>query len=166
MTSVPTARPVALDAELAAFLHQGVSIHAASRDASHVGNLSRAVGCRLSPDRTRLTVFLLASHSGAMLADYRANGQIAVVITLPSTHRTIQVKGGDAEVEPLQDGDHILIARNREGFVKELGKLGWEASLPETLLAGGRGDVVAVGFTITAAFTQTPGPTAGAPLAR
>lgn len=124
------------------------------------------MGCRLSADRTRLTVFLLASHSGAMLADYRANGQIAVVITLPSTHRTIQLKGTDAGVEPLQEGDHALIARNRRGFVKELGRLGWEAALPETLVAAARGDVVAIGFTITAAFVQTPGPTAGTPLAR
>jgi hypothetical protein len=166
MTPVPPVQPIALDPELAAFLQEGVSIHAASRDANHVGNLSRGVGVRLSADRTRLTVFLLASHSGAMLADYRANGQIAVVITLPSTHQTIQLKGSDTAVEPVQESDHLLIARTREGFAKELGKLGWEASMPETLVAGAPADVVAVGFTITAAFVQTPGPTAGTPLAR
>jgi hypothetical protein len=101
-----------------------------------------------------------------MLADYRANGEIAVVVTLPSTHRTVQLKGDDAAVEPLQDGDHMLIARYREAFVKELTRLGYEPSLPELLLAGARGDVVAVGFTVCAAFIQTPGPAAGSPLAR
>lgn len=166
MPADPHSGPIALEPDVLDFLDAGVSIHAGSRDAHHVANLSRGVGCRLSADRTRLTVFLLASHSGAMLADFRANGQIAVVITLPSTHRTLQLKGTDAGVEPLQEGDHILVARNREAFVKELVKLGWEASLPESLLSGSRGDVVAVGFTITAAFIQTPGPTAGTPLAR
>jgi hypothetical protein len=34
------------------------------------------------------------------------------------------------------------------------------------LLAGAPGDVIAVGFTICAAFIQTPGPAAGTPLAR
>lgn len=164
MPAAPT--PVALDADVVAFLEEGISIHAASRDANGVANLSRGLGCRLSPERSRLTVFLLASHSGAMLADYRANGQVAVVISLPSTHRTLQLKGIDAAVEPLLDADHILIARNREAFVKELASLGYDTRLPETLLAGARGDVVAVGFTIAAAFVQTPGPTAGTPLAR
>jgi hypothetical protein len=166
MPADPHSRPIALEPDILDFLEQGVSIHAGSRDASHVASLSRGLGCRLSADRTRLTVFLLASHSGAMLADFRANGQVAVVITLPSTHRTIQLKGTDAGAEPLQEGDHLLVARSREAFVKELVKLGWEASLPESLLGGAPGDVVAVGFTITAAFVQTPGPTAGTPLAR
>jgi len=120
----------------------------------------------VSPDRTRLTVFLLASHSGEMLADFRANGAIAVVITLPRTHRTVQLKGSDAVVEPLAGDDHLRIARTREGFVKELTSLGYMSGIPQTLLTGERGDVVAVGFTIEAAFNQTPGPTAGPPLAR
>lgn len=157
---------VALDAEDVTFLEGGVSMHASSRDAQNVANLSRALGCRVSPDRARVTVFLLASHSGSMLADYRANGAIAVVFSLPCTHRTVQLKGEDAAVEPLQDGDHVLIARNREAFVKGLTSIGYPASLPELLVAGVRGDVVAVGFTVSAAFIQTPGPAAGSPLAR
>ena len=154
----------ALDAELAAFIQSGLSMHAASRDAGNVGNLSRGLACRVSPDGTRVTVFLLASHSGAMLADFRANGQVAVVFSKPSTHRTVQLKGGDAAIEPLQEGDHVLIAKQHEGFVRELVSLGYLASLPDTLLAGTRGDVVAVGFTVDAAFIQTPGPTAGTAL--
>ena len=165
MQATSAAATIALDPELVAFLQGPVSMHAASRDAANVPNLSRALGCRVSADRTRVTVFLLASHSGQMLADYRANGRIAVVMSLPSTHRTVQLKGEDAMVEPLQDGDHILVARYREAFVKELSGLGYSPSLPELLWAGARGDVVAVAFTVTAAFIQTPGPTAGKPLA-
>lgn len=163
---MPAAQPIALDPELVAFTQGGVSMHAASRDASNVAQLSRALGIRISADRTRVTVFLLASHSGQMLADYRANGEIALVITLPSTHRTVQLKGTDAAVVALEDGDHILIAQNRERFLAELAGIGYNPGLPKMLLAGSRGDVVAVAFTVTAAFTQTPGPAAGQPLAR
>lgn len=157
---------VALDPELAQFLHQGITVHAGSRDAHNVPNLSRALGCRFSGDMKRLTVFVLASHSGAMLADFRANGHIAVVISKPSSHRTIQLKGTDAAVESLQEDDHVLIARQRDAFIKELTDLGYRIGLPKTLLSGARADVIAVGFTITAAFSQTPGPAAGTPLAR
>jgi hypothetical protein len=158
--------PVVLDAETVQFMAGGVSMHVASRDANNVANLSRPVGGRVSADRTRVTVFLLASHSGAILADFRANGRIALVITLPSTHRTIQLKGEDAAVEPLQDGDYILIARMREAFIRDLATIGYPATLPATLLEATRGDIVAVGFTICAAFLQTPGPAAGQPLLR
>jgi hypothetical protein len=156
--------PVVLDVDTVRFMGGGVSMHAASRDESRVANLSRPVGSRVSADRTRVTVFLLASHAGAMLADFRANGRIALVISQPSTHRTIQLKGDDAAVEPLQDGDHIVIARMREAFVRELGSIGYATTLPSTLLEATRGDIVAVGFTVCAAFLQTPGPTAGQPL--
>lgn len=157
---------VALDAETVAFMQGGVSMHAASCDAKLVANLSRALACRVSSERTRVTVFLLASHSGGMVADFRANGRIAVVFSLPSTHRTIQLKGADAAVEPLQDGDHLLIARHRAAFVAELTGLRYDPSLPEKLTAGARGDVVAVSFTVSEAFIQTPGPTAGTRLPR
>lgn len=155
---------VTLDEETAAFMMAGTSMHAASGDADRVPNLSRPIACRVSPDRTRVTIFLLASHSGAMLADFRANGRIAVVFTMPSTHRTIQLKGDDAAVEPLKDDDAIVIARHREAFARDLERIGFTRSVPATLLEGSRGDVIAVGFTIAAAFTQTPGPGAGAPL--
>lgn len=158
--------PVTLDPELAAFLESGLSMHAASRNAVHVASLSRGLACRVSPDRTRLTVFLLASHSARMLADFRENGEIAVVLTLPSSHRTVQLKGRDAKVEPLQDGDARRIGLQHEGFVRDLVALGYDASLPDTLLANTTGDIVAVGFTIAAAFNQTPGPGAGNPMPR
>ena len=158
---------IQLDPDVVAFVEgHGVSMHAASRNAGRVPNLSRALGCRVSADRARFTVFLLASHSGDMLADFRANGAIAVVVTLPSTHRTVQLKGEDAAIEPLGDDDYIRIAKHREGFVRELTSLGYIDAWGKMLLAGERGDVVAVGFTIAAAFNQTPGPTAGTPLAR
>lgn len=158
------APPLALEPELAAFLQSGLSMHAASCDAQCVPGLSRPLACRVSADRRRVTVFLLASHSGAMLADFRANGRIAVVFTHPGSHRTLQLKGEDAAIEPLQPDDHLLVARQHEGFVRHLVELGWPESLGDTLLAGARGDIVAVGFTVSAAFVQTPGPTAGQPL--
>ena len=153
-----------IDAELAAFIEGGVSILAASRDAGRVPNLARAVGCRVSADRTRVTLFLLASKSGALLADFRDNGAIAVVFSQPSSHRTVQLKGAGVALAALEEGDAVRIARYREAFVREIAAIGWEPSLPATLLAGARGDVVAVAFTVTAAFVQTPGPAAGTPL--
>jgi hypothetical protein len=68
----------------------------ASRDAAHVPSVARALGCRVSPDRQHVAVFLLASQSATLLRDLRETGAIAAVFSQPSTHRTIQLKGSDA----------------------------------------------------------------------
>lgn len=153
-----------IDAELAAFLESGVSIHAASRDAARVANLARAVGCRVAPDRRRVTLFLLASQSGAILADFRANGAVAAVFSLPTSHRTVQLKGEDAAPAEVEEADYVRIARYREAWIEQLAAIGFDRALPRTLVAGARGDVVAISFTVSAAFLQTPGPSAGTPL--
>lgn len=150
-----------LDAELAAFLEGGVSIHAASRDAQCVPHLSRAIGCRVDPGRRRVTLFLVASQSGAVLADCRANGAVAAVFSLPTTHRTVQLKGSDAALAEVGEADLVRIARYREAWIDQLAALGFDRAIPRTIASGSRGDIVALTFTVSAAFVQTPGPSAG-----
>jgi hypothetical protein len=150
-----------IDAELAAFLQAGVSVHAASRDAANVPCLVRGAGCRVSADRRRVTVFLFASQCGRLLQDLRDNGAIAFFASQPSTHRTVQLKGSDARVEVPQPGDERHVERHREAFLRDLVGIGYDESLPRTLLGGDWADAVAVTFTPTAVFAQTPGPGAG-----
>lgn len=155
-----------IDEELAGFLQSGLGVHAASRDAAGVPCLMRGIGCRVSPDRRRVTIFLLASQCGRLLADFAANGAIAFVASLPSTHRTVQLKGTDARAgAPLPD-DEALVARQRAAFADQLVRAGYAPEVARTLVGGDWDDVVAVTFTPTAAFAQTPGPGAGNPLAR
>jgi hypothetical protein len=153
-----------VDEELAAFLQSGQSLHVASRGESLAPSLDRALGCRVSDDRRRVTVFILASHGARMVEDFGRNGAIAFVASQPSTHRTVQLKGVDATVGPAGPGDAALLARQADGFARDLVTLGYDESLPRLLVEGDLGDVVAVSFTPVQAFVQTPGPGAGAPL--
>ena len=86
----------------------GVSIIVAGRDARNETTVARAVGCRMAEDGRRITVFLSAAQSGALLADVRANGCVAVVFSEPTTHRAIQLKGTDAAIVPLTAEDPHL----------------------------------------------------------
>lgn len=153
-----------LDPEHAAFIQGRVSIIAASRNHDNEPNLSRAIGCRVSADRRRVTLFLFAAQSGALLADVRANGAIAVVFSQPSTHRTVQLKGTDAAAAELTKDDVQVLGAYRQKFIAELESIGFSEPFTRALLACPAGDVVAVGFTVAAAFVQTPGPKAGTPL--
>jgi len=155
-----------LDAEHAAFiLLPGISIVAASRRADLTPQLGRAVGCRVSSDRSRVTVLIPAEQNAELLGALSDTRTIAVVFSQPSTHRTIQLKGTDAAVGPLAPDDAERAACWRAGFVAELGALGFAGDLVETYVWSDPAALAAVSFSPCAAFQQTPGPRAGAPLA-
>lgn len=153
-----------IDEELAAFLQGGVSVHVASRGPTNVPNLVRGIGCRVSPDRRQVTAFVLASQCGALLAEIAMNGAIAFVGSLPSTHRTVQLKGTDARTGAPVAGDEALVARQRAALVEDLVSVGYPPEMPRALLGGDWSEAVAITFTPSAAFVQTPGPGAGTPL--
>jgi hypothetical protein len=161
MTASVDDRPPLADEASFALLRTGFMVTAASRDAAHVPSVARALGFRVSPDRSRVTVFLLASQAATLLDDLRATGAIAVVFTQPSTHHTIQLKGSDATVGVPEPGDQALIEANAAAAVVDLALAGYPESFARTVFAFDPPDLVAVGFTPTAAFFQTPGPQAG-----
>ena len=153
-----------LDEAHAAFIQSRVAINVGARDADNIATLTRALGCRLSADRRVVTVFVSVPRAQALLDDVRANGAIAVVISRPSTHHTIQLKGTDAVIAPIADSDRAAIAEYLESFVEDLVGIGYKKNFARIVLTGMDDEVVAVTFTPTAAFAQTPGPGAGARL--
>ena len=165
--SVPSAVPESpIDAELAAFVTTaGVSISVGSASAELLPSITRGIGCRIAPDRRRVSVFVVAEQSREVLDDVRDTRRIAVVFSEPHSHRTLQLKGRDAVVESLDPGDRERIARYRTAFSAELGAIGFGPLFTHALIDSGGGEVVAIAFTPCAAFDQTPGPRAGEPLA-
>ena len=156
-----------LDEGAAAFLHRpGVSITAASRDERNVPRIGRCLGCRVTADRERVTVFIALSQYKAFFDALAASRAIAVVFSLPSTHRTLQLKGSDAAMAPLTTGDAEIVARHIDNFVDELAALGYPREVVRATHWCEAAELRAVSFTPTAAFEQTPGPDAGAPLPR
>jgi hypothetical protein len=153
-----------LDAEHAAFIQGGVSINVAARDAAMVPRISRALGCRVSEDRRQVTVYLAAFQAADVLAAIRANGAIAVGFNLPSTHRSLQLKGTDAKIVTVERADLECAARYAAAFSADIGFLGYSAKFGYALLWFEPAELTAVAFTPTAAFEQTPGPRAGARL--
>jgi hypothetical protein len=164
MSVARVAAPV-LDGEHAAFiLLPGISMTVASSASGNLPCVGRALGCRLSPEHGRITVLLAAAQCPDLIEALRASCAIAVVFSQPSTHRTIQVKGTDAALEPLEADDAALMQRWTDGFVAELAALGHAEALVRAFLWCDPAELVAVGFTPRAAFQQTPGPRAGLPL--
>ena len=155
-----------LDAEHAAFIQGGVSVIVATRDASLVPEVVRASGCRVSRDRRRVTVLLDPTRAERLLADVAANGMLAVVFSQPSTHRTIQLKGSDAASGTAGRRDRALLDVQRRAWIDDLRQIGYSEEFAEALWGPLPQALAAISFTPTAAFQQTPGPSAGQPIGR
>ncbi|MFO1413409.1 MAG: hypothetical protein U1F10_05760 [Burkholderiales bacterium] len=159
MTAPPVPEPLA--DEHAAFVSGPLSIVAASRDAHNVPSIGRACGCLVAPDRRSVAVFIARTQAPQLVADLDACGQVAVVYTRPSTNRSLQLKGTDARLRALTAAEVAFIARYVEAFGREITPLGHSMEEARTIFRCVDGDLLAIEFTPTAAFVQTPGPGAG-----
>jgi hypothetical protein len=150
-----------LDPSQLAFMRSGVSISVASCDRNGVPQTVRAIGCRVSDDGRRVTVFVPEAKSQAVQRDLFASGAIAVAFTQPSTHRTMQLKSRDARVTALAPEDAQVVDAYRDAFVAEVGALGFPEAMVRTLLSCPPDELVALSFCPSEAYSQTPGPNAG-----
>jgi hypothetical protein len=76
----------------------------------------------------------------------------------------VQIKALDAQIRALADGDLQHIRAYRERFADDLEPIGFSRIMVRTLLAVPPSDLLAVEFSPSEAYTQTPGPRAGQPL--
>jgi hypothetical protein len=150
-----------LEEKWSTFIQGGVSIVAASGDSGKVPSIVRAVGCRLSADRKKVTVLVSSSQGKELLDAVRSTGAIAVVFAQPSTHITIQLKSSDARVTQARASDADVVERYTRAFCADLILLGYGESFTRALLWCDEAELIAVTFTPDKAFLQTPGPGAG-----
>lgn len=150
--------------EQVAWMQSGVcSVIVASHDAQNRPSLGLAFGCRLSPDRARVTVFLLEGQSHAILADLRAGRAVSVLFTQSVTTRALQLKAPEAREVPLQAGDPALLDRFALALEQEWAQAS-AAGFTLALMSREGDTLVAFELTPEQAFDQTPGPRAGSPL--
>ncbi len=143
------------------FLRHRVMVSLASRDADHVPSVIRCHGFRVYPTAQRLTVYVVARQAERVLADIRATGLVAVVFSEPCTHRTVQLKGDNAVVGSLEEGDWPVIGAYPDVVVAELGPLGYPEPWIRKVFECTPAQMLAVRFAPASAFAQTPGPRAG-----
>jgi hypothetical protein len=150
-----------LPPDLVAIMARGVSVIVASRDAALRPSLMRAVGSRVEADGGDITVYLSRPQSRQLVQDLAATGHIAVVFSVPSTHRSVQLKASRVEMRNADADDAAVLARYLASMEHEVQQVGFAPPLTRAMLAHRLDDVVAVRFTPEQAFDQTPGPRAG-----
>ena len=150
--------------ELATFITSGISITVASRSIDNIPSAARAKGCVLSRDgQCRMRIFVASSQARQVVADIKTTGAISVTFSDPPSHRTVQLKGFDAHVRDLQPSERILLEDYLKMFCARVEPFGFSTAYIRAFFAS-PADEVALEFSPSEAYQQTPGPNAGARL--
>src|SRR5262245_52128574 len=151
-----------LDKSLTEFLEQGLAIHIGTRNSRMEPNGCRVTAVRVEAQGQHLIAFLPKAATPAVLEDLRSNGQAAVSFARPTDDRAVQVKGEFVSARDADPSEEAFVLGQWRGLLTELDVIGLAAlTSTSTWLMW---PCVAVTIRVTAVFSQTPGPEAGAVL--
>lgn len=154
-----------LDRDHTAFIQSGVSISVAACGPDHLPSMSRGLGCKVVDEGRQVGIFVRRSQSIDLLENVRQSGRVANVFSLPSSNRTVQIKGIKARVEPFDSADLPLIETHLADFLAVIAPVGIPENVVRTILSYAVDDLATIVYSPSEAFSQTPGPKAGEPLA-
>jgi hypothetical protein len=150
-----------LSEHMNSFITSGVSIKASARDSRLIPSICRILACITQQQGALIRLFLVKSQALQLLRDIAANGQIAVVFSQPSSHKTLQIKGIHAHQTAVLDTDLAVIEACCKGFADSLFLLGVDYIFSSTFQHYTLAELTAIDFTPNALFEQSPGPDAG-----
>src|SRR5215210_5234482 len=151
-----------LDKSLTEFLEEGLAIHIGTRNAALRPNGCRVTAVRVEDQGRHLIAFLPAAATPAVLEDLRGNGQAAVSFARPTDDRAVQIKGEFVSARDADASEEDFVLGQWRALLSQLDMIGLAAlTSTSTWLLW---PCVAVKIRVTAVFSQTPGPEAGAVL--
>ncbi len=151
-----------IDAQLAAFLEQGVGIHVGTRNERLEPNGARAVAAKVEDGGSHLVVFVAEIAAARLRRDLESNGQAAVVFGRPEDERSCQVKGVFVDIRSAAESERPMLEKQWDGFLNQLQMIG----IPRVSASNWTTwPAVAIRLKVTTIFEQTPGPQAGAQIA-
>jgi hypothetical protein len=116
---------------------------------------------RLHDDRKHVSVYLAEVLAQPMLRNLAETGRLAVQLSNPADHRTVQLKGRAVRTGLAPESDRAFV----EGYVQQLAHVVDELGISyERVVRMTCWPAVVVELDVEEIYLQTPGPGAGAPL--
>lgn len=150
-----------LDKELTEFLEAGLAIHIGTRNARLEPNGCRVTAVMVEDEGRQLLAYLPAAATPAVLDDLRDNGQAAVSFARPADDRAVQVKGVFVDARAAEPAEQAFVLAQWDALLRQLEMVGIPAKASSTWTMW---PCTVVRLRVTAIFSQTPGPDAGAVL--
>ena len=150
-----------LDRSLTEFLEQGLATHIGTRNARMEPHGCRVTAVRVEDQGRQLLAYLPKVATPAVLEDLRDNGQAELSFARPADDRAVQVKGQFIDVRDADPSEEAFVLGQLEGLLRQLEIVGIPAAASSTWKLW---PCMVVRIRVTAIFSQTPGPDAGAVL--
>lgn len=138
-----------------------------TRDADLVPEITRAWGLLVSKDRKCISLCAPLATSRKTLDNLAGNGQMTVCCSLPTSYKTVQLKGQCLRTAEPSRADLAAVKRHREAFSRLNERVGIPRERTETFWRSeieSSPTLVKLVFIPEQIFDQTPGPNAGSPL--
>ena len=153
---------VMIPPDLHEFLEAGVSVLVGTRSDRLLPEAARGLAARVEAGGAELTVFLPKATSDQTIEYLRHNGRIAVCVSRPCDHRSVQLKGSVISIREADESDRQHILQYRIALAETWGTIGIP---PRITLRMSHWPCHAVRLRAESIFNQTPGPGAGNSLA-
>ncbi len=153
--------------ELKTFLESGISAVVGTRDVDLVPEITRVWGLQVSKDRKSISLCAPLATSRKTLDNLADSGQITVCCCLPTSYKTVQLKGRCIQKADPSRADLAAVERHRLAFGRMNERIGFSRQRTETLWRReleSSAVLVKLRFAPEQIFDQTPGPDAGSPL--
>lgn len=144
------------------FLSVARSVSAGSCNGLGQPFATRCAAVRIQPDRQHLHLFIATAISETLVQHVTETQRLAVQVSHPRDHRTLQLKGRTLRAEAAPDSDRRYV----EQWMLELAQVLDGIGLPfERVMCMAHWPATRIELRVEQIFLQTPGPGAGAPLA-
>lgn len=150
------------DESMVTFLHSGCALLVGTADAIQRPHASRAWGLTVvgaDPVRVRL---LVDDADDTTLANLQPDAQVAITAASVRTLRSVQMKGRVVLTEAADESDEAKRVQYTTDFANDIHTT--DGDPLAAILPWANRSVVACLVEVDAAFDQTPGPSAGAPM--
>lgn len=126
--------------------------------------LCRALAAQLEADG-RVAVIISGVSAFEVLDAIRRTRRVSVNFTVPTTYRSLNLAGNDAEVDLGGTAYRALVDARHRAFRDQLATLGFTPDYTAAVYSAPDDDLMAIRFTPIVARNQTPGPGAGESIA-
>ena len=148
-----------LTPKIITFLEQTLAVEVAACSPDFIPSSARAYAGRIEGERIK--VFVERNLASELIQNLLSSNLIAAVFCLPEGEKAIQIKGTDIQLAPATAEDLPRIRTYCDDFVDTVCPLGYMRPLLAAYIACDTSQVIAISFTPTDVFEQTPGPLAG-----
>jgi hypothetical protein len=149
-----------LSDDIVSFIESGLSIVVGVVGSGGRALTGRALAARVIGDAT-IRLIYAEEGNAAITATAQAGGPIAVTLSAPLSHRTLQIKGFSCRPEELLPEDETSARQQTDAFSAILGSVGHSPAFVDAFSDYRSAALWVLSFPAQEAFEQTPGPGAG-----